>query len=391
MIKLAFTLIGGRQWMGGYNYQLNLLRALTSFNKHKVLPYIFVGDDIEKEIYKELLSIEGIQVIKTPIFERKNILKRLFKSVFIGKDSKAESIFKKYEINIVFESATFYGWRFSLPVIAWVPDLQHRVLKHLFTTLQFLKREIGFQFQVHSNRKILVSSYDSKQAFETFYPKSKGKVFVSQFSIPAPVDKVDFDELTKKYKLPTQYFFLPGQFWQHKNHECVIKALSIAKDVYGESLYVVSTGNIADLRNPDHFDRLQALTKELGVAENFLVLGSIPYIELISLMNHSIALLNPSLFEGWSTTVEEAKTLMVDMVLSNISVHKEQAKKQATFFDPQKPEQLASILVDKQLHANIDNRNSSTEELIDLSQQRVRGYSDKFVETIEHCIKEYKS
>ncbi len=41
----------------------------------------------------------------------------------------------------------------------------------------------------------------------------------------------------------------------------------------------------------------------------------------------STALINPSQFEGWSTTVEEAKSLGVKMLLSDLEVHKEQAKR----------------------------------------------------------------
>lgn len=37
------------------------------------------------------------------------------------------------------------------------------------------------------------------------------------------------------------------------------------------------------------------------------------------------ALLNPSRFEGWSTTVEEAKAAGTPMILSDIPVHREQA------------------------------------------------------------------
>ena len=36
-------------------------------------------------------------------------------------------------------------------------------------------------------------------------------------------------------------------------------------------------------------------------------LGKVPYSDLINLINQSKALINPSLFEGWSTSIEEAK------------------------------------------------------------------------------------
>jgi glycosyltransferase involved in cell wall biosynthesis len=55
-------------------------------------------------------------------------------------------------------------------------------------------------------------------------------------------------------------------------------------------------------------------------------------------------MLNPSLFEGWSTTVEEAKSLGVRMVISDLSVHREQLGDDAVFFAPDDPRAIADCL-----------------------------------------------
>jgi len=73
---------------------------------------------------------------------------------------------------------------------------------------------------------------------------------------------------------------------------------------------------------------------ECGVAGMFLVLGVVPYDDMLSLMMHSVAVINPSLFEGWSTTVEEAKALGKMVILSRIPVHLEQAPRNGVYFDP---------------------------------------------------------
>jgi glycosyltransferase involved in cell wall biosynthesis len=57
-----------------------------------------------------------------------------------------------------------------------------------------------------------------------------------------------------------------------------------------------------------------------------------------------VALINPSNFEGWNTTVEEAKASDVPIILSNLDVHREQGSDRAFYFDPKSPEQLANIL-----------------------------------------------
>ena len=61
---------------------------------------------------------------------------------------------------------------------------------------------------------------------------------------------------------------------------------------------------------------------DLSLFDNHI---SLPYAELLVLMQGARALINPSRFEGWSTSVEEARTLGVPMLLSSIAVHREQA------------------------------------------------------------------
>ena len=69
-----------------------------------------------------------------------------------------------------------------------------------------------------------------------------------------------------------------------------------------------------------------------------------PYSDLINLIHQSNALINPSLFEGWSTSVEEAKILNKTILLSNIKVHKEQNPKNSYFFDPKDDLRLSKII-----------------------------------------------
>ena len=74
------------------------------------------------------------------------------------------------------------------------------------------------------------------------------------------------------------------------------------------------------------------------------MLKVIPYIDMISLMYYSIALINPSKSEGWSNTVEQAKAMNKKVILSNIDVHIEQRDKNCIFFKPNDFKKLNMIL-----------------------------------------------
>ena len=76
------------------------------------------------------------------------------------------------------------------------------------------------------------------------------------------------------------------------------------------------------------------------------MLGQIPFEHLGGLLRDAIALINPSKFEGWSTSVEEAKSAGKHVILSDIPVHKEQAPERGSYFSPDDPEQLAQLMAD---------------------------------------------
>ena len=86
------------------------------------------------------------------------------------------------------------------------------------------------------------------------------------------------------------------------------------------------------------------------------MLKVIPYIDMISLMYYSIALINPSKSEGWSNTVEQASSIGKKVILSNIKVHKEQIGKEFYYFNPNSYQQLSNILLKhSKKHKKIQN------------------------------------
>ena len=135
------------------------------------------------------------------------------------------------------------------------------------------------------------------------------------------------------------------QFWQHKNHKIVIEALSILKGKGYDNIVVVCTGLTKDYRNQHYFDDLMSEIHSDNIENNIKILGMIPREEQLQLMKGALAVVQPSLFEGWGTVVEDAKTLQKRIVLSDIDVHKEQANADCVFFGRNNARQLADILL----------------------------------------------
>jgi glycosyltransferase involved in cell wall biosynthesis len=62
-------------------------------------------------------------------------------------------------------------------------------------------------------------------------------------------------------------------------------------------------------------------------------------------MRRACAVIQPSLFEGWSTVIEDARMLGRPLIVSDIPVHREQIETSGTFFEPTNPLSLAHALI----------------------------------------------
>lgn len=345
MKRVAFTLIGGGKGTGGYNYLLNLLRALGEHETARVTPVLLLADDLAAEQMAPFRALAGVEVVPSPVMNAARKTRALATALLLGADAAHRRLLQEQRIDVVFESAQFFGWRLGLPVIAWIPDFQHRHLRHMFTPRGYWKRELGFLAEIAAGRSIMLSSDDARADCERFYPATVGRTRAVRFAVPAQeaLSRADARTVADSYDLPEHFFFMPNQFSKHKNHGLVLDALTLLK-ARGVNTVIVSSGKQADERHPGYFPAFRARLDASGLQSQFRLLGMIPYADLAALMQASVALLNPSLFEGWSTPVEEARALGVPLLLSDLSVHREQAGDDAVYFERHSATALADAL-----------------------------------------------
>ncbi len=130
--------------------------------------------------------------------------------------------------------------------------------------------------------------------------------------------------------------------WKHKNHALVLRALAALGP--GEGAPVVFTGREEDARDPAYGPSVKALAAELGVQDRARFLGFLPRGDQLGLIKGAVAVVQPSLCEGWSTVVEDAKALGRPVLASDIPVHREQLGRHALLFAPDDPQALAALL-----------------------------------------------
>jgi glycosyltransferase involved in cell wall biosynthesis len=235
----------------------------------------------------------------------------------------------------------------GVPVLAWIPDFQHLHMPELFPPDEIASRNHHFKLVTDNASRIILSSHAALADLASFAPGAEARARILHFVAHVHPSIYDRDPawVADHYHLPPRFVYLPNQFWIHKNHAVVVDALAIARQT-DPSITVVCTGSTHEHRDPAYFPKLLARVSELGIRDNFIVLGTIPYAHVPSLIRQSLAVLQPSKFEGWSTIVEECKSTGKGMILSALPVHHEQDPPNTRYFPPDDPQALAQHLID---------------------------------------------
>jgi len=182
-MRVAFTLIGGKHWLGGTNYLLNLISALHEAAS-PIHPVVFTGRAVDDSQLKPMYEYLREPPVRSELWDSN--WKRRFRtldSLVLQRDSMVENLFRSRGIDVVFQHSAWYGFRFSLPTIAWIADFQHRRLPQMFTKSNFWKRELGYKALSYSATTIMVSSESAKKDCLEYYPASAEKIEVLPFAV----------------------------------------------------------------------------------------------------------------------------------------------------------------------------------------------------------------
>lgn len=341
-IDIGFQNLGPVTWQAGVVFLQNLFGALIETCRDEFsLSYVVTYNS---ELSPELSTIADrvITFIRPRRWTSGWAVDR-FAARLLRYEYQYDRLLNEKGIQLIAFGETPSGSK--LPMLGFIPDFQHVHLPEMFSESERRSRDVGYLKTIqHSSRLVLLSEAVRKdlEDFAGAY-MYKTRVLKPVSYIPLSTYETDPAAFSKRFGLPPKFVYFPGQFWKHKNHIRAFQALKILKD-QGVNPFLVCSGYPGDFRHPHYYSDMLTQLSELGIREQVALLGVLKREQTLTLMRQSLSVLNPSLFEGFGMTVDEARSVGKAAILSDIPPHREQNPPRAVYFDPSNAEDLAGKL-----------------------------------------------
>jgi glycosyltransferase involved in cell wall biosynthesis len=181
----------------------------------------------------------------------------------------------------------------NIPYIFTLYDLAH--LRNLEFPEVSSNRIFEIRENLYSNslkkaQKVIVASKFEKKLAVEKYKLDESRVVVLKY-LPNIIEikTLEHLDIKKKYNLKNDYIFYPAQFWSHKNHIYILKAVNILRKKYDISIDVIFSGS-----DKGNLKYILDSAKLLGIDDLVHYIGFVKNNEIPFLYNQSLSLVMPT-------------------------------------------------------------------------------------------------
>jgi glycosyltransferase involved in cell wall biosynthesis len=353
------------RWTGGIDFLRFCLGALNSVSPNTTWSVLIPSRSVQKTVVmlgkRGLKMLAGMKSSPLPSIPRNDLIDALTISganieVIDYQDTMSGliSAMRRCRAEVLLPCPISLGSSFPLPWIGYIPDLQHKRLAHWFGKRDSRGRDRIFSRLLAEASVVIVNSRAVIRDIEEFYPHHKARLFALPFCPPkgAPdFSEKSFLEIRAAYNLPARYFLISNQFWIHKDHKTAFMALLRLRNA-GHDVHLVCTGNTFDSRWPQHFNELKEVIEMHGLRDCIRILGLVPKADQLAIMRESVAVIQPTLFEGGpgGGAVYDAVSTGTPCIVSDIPVNREIDMGDVRFFAAGSAEDLAEKMLEVLIH-----------------------------------------
>jgi len=354
MRRIGILALVSKYGGGMYQYVMSLLDALNKYCQG----YEFIlirNSEFPNNFFKETVEINPKKT-KLPLK-----LKRFFYANFRIKLGDLLGEYKTCVSNeldlLIAPYMSLIPFYMEKPYIVVIHDLQHKYFPNFFSLKERVTRDYVFKRTVRFSKIVVCESEHVKNDIIKYIKVAENKIRVIQ-SPPPPyifesiINEDRFSTIRDKYNLPDRFLFYPAQFWPHKNHINLIKAIYILKHKSKFEINLILCGS----KGQSSKDVMKEVEK-MDMKKFIKYLGYVPEEDIPYLYKLSVALVMPTLFESVSMPIWEAFYLNVPVVSSNVCALPEQVGEAALLFNPYNIDDIAEkiykILTDENLRKTL--------------------------------------
>ncbi len=347
-------------WGGAYQYSLMLIDALAALpDNYFETVIVYTDKSLQKHLQK--LSLRTVHITESFI--------TLFMGIFLTCCGWIIFPWKKISHLIeptcriikkeccdlwVFSSYSFMSYLAPCDSVGVIHDLMHRYERE-FPEVSwwgtYYWRESVFKKVCKWAKVVLVDSEFGKRQILESYTVDDKKIQVLPFIAPRYTKIENIKENANiSDKLPSKFIFYPAQFWKHKNHDKLIKAVAILKKKV-PNIKLVLTGS-----PKNGYKSARSLVKKLSLEDDVLFLGFVGDSDLIELYKSARAMVMPTFFGPTNIPPLEAMKIGCPVAVSDIYGMPEQVGDAGLFFDPRSIDSIAGAIYKLWVDDNLCNK-----------------------------------
>lgn len=245
-------------------------------------------------------------------------------------------------------------FRLPCPVVVSVHDVSFRRYPQFFSLRDRVMFAALLPGSLRRAAAILTLSSHTRDEINTFYPGHQNKIHVvpaAQEAIFRRLEPAAVDRIVSARGVRPPFLLAVGSIQPRKNLTRLVEAYAqLRRKHSGVQLVIVGPGGFRQ-------SSVRDAIVEHNLGESVRWLGYVPESELVALYNAAIALVYPSVYEGFGLPVVEAMACECPVIAANTSCMPEVAAEAALLIDPFEVSSLSDamerIVADKDLRSTM--------------------------------------
>ncbi len=218
-----------------------------------------------------------------------------------------------------------------------VHDIMHRY-EPRFEEIQkdYDVREAIFWAGAKIEDAVLVDSKLGKKQFIDCYYRKRNNPKV--YELPFVASQNILKAVEEPIDIPPKYIFYPAQFWEHKNHKNLIKAIALLRNKIPD-IHLILVGS-----ERNSMAKIKKFIISNNISNYISIQGFVSDGQMKYLYKNAVALVMPTYFGPTNIPPLEAMILGCPVIVSDKYAMKEQVEGAGILCNPDSPENIADCI-----------------------------------------------